>query len=288
MYLLGYIPRDGRVYVADKDVAVTSYSLSLSVLEYQTVVLRGDMDAAAELLATSIPQDQKNKVARFLEGQGYTELALTVATDPDHRFDLALALNNLDEALAIVRASSEGSTAPDPRWKTIGDAALAAWNLVLAEDCFRAAADHGSLLLLHTATGSEAGLRELAAAATAAGQHNIAFSCYWQTGDVEACQRLLLKTNRAVEAALLAHTYRPSAAPAAVAEWKRVLEAAGREKIAKAIAVPGEDEELFPQWTEFLELEKNGGDDVDLIDVAEADGANADGTPAAPAEEIAA
>lgn len=38
MYLLGYIQRDSRVYVADKDVNVTSFALSLSVVEYQTLV----------------------------------------------------------------------------------------------------------------------------------------------------------------------------------------------------------------------------------------------------------
>ena len=68
-YLLGYIARDGRVYLADKDVNVVSYALSLSVVEYQTVVLRGDMDAAEEML-TTIPVDQMPKIARFLEGQG--------------------------------------------------------------------------------------------------------------------------------------------------------------------------------------------------------------------------
>ena len=41
----------------------------LPVVEYQTVVLRGDMDAADEMLAT-IPADQMPKIARFLEGQG--------------------------------------------------------------------------------------------------------------------------------------------------------------------------------------------------------------------------
>src|SRR5690606_24142477 len=66
MYILGFIQRDERVYLADKDVNVTSFSLSLPVLEYQTLVLQDDMDTAAELLG-SVPADQMNKVARFLE-----------------------------------------------------------------------------------------------------------------------------------------------------------------------------------------------------------------------------
>ena len=34
-YVLGYLARDARVYVCDKDVAVTSFALSVSVIEYQ-------------------------------------------------------------------------------------------------------------------------------------------------------------------------------------------------------------------------------------------------------------
>jgi coatomer subunit beta' len=69
MYLLGYIPAHNRVYLADKDCAIYSYSLSLNVVEYQTAILQGDNDAAAEILPT-IPKDQLNKVARFLESRG--------------------------------------------------------------------------------------------------------------------------------------------------------------------------------------------------------------------------
>jgi coatomer subunit beta' len=69
MFILGYIPAHNRVYLADKDMNVFGYSLSLSVVEYQTAVLRGDMDSAAEILPT-LPKEQLNKVARFLEGRG--------------------------------------------------------------------------------------------------------------------------------------------------------------------------------------------------------------------------
>jgi coatomer subunit beta' len=69
LFLLGYIPAHNRVYLVDKDMNVHSYSLSLGVVEYQTAVLRGDTDAAAEILPT-LPKDQLNKVARFLEGKG--------------------------------------------------------------------------------------------------------------------------------------------------------------------------------------------------------------------------
>lgn len=76
LYLLGYIPQHGRVYLADKDVNVYSYNLSLSLVEYQTAVLRGDMDAANEILP-SIPKEQRTKVATFLEGRGMRLLSFT-------------------------------------------------------------------------------------------------------------------------------------------------------------------------------------------------------------------
>lgn len=81
LYLLGYMPAHNRVYLADKDLHIYGYSLSLSVVEYQTAVLRGDMDAAAEILP-SLPKDQLNKVARFLESKGTPSLFPPPATNP--------------------------------------------------------------------------------------------------------------------------------------------------------------------------------------------------------------
>jgi len=46
MYLLGYIPADNRLYLGDKELNVVSYSLLLSVLEYQTAVMRKDFETA--------------------------------------------------------------------------------------------------------------------------------------------------------------------------------------------------------------------------------------------------
>lgn len=69
LFLLGYIPAHNRIYLADKDVNIFVYGLSLSVIEYQTAILRGDLEAADELLP-SIPDEHRNRIARFLEAQG--------------------------------------------------------------------------------------------------------------------------------------------------------------------------------------------------------------------------
>jgi coatomer subunit beta' len=268
MYLLGYIQRDSRIYIADKDVNVTSFSLSLSVVEYQTLVLRDDMESAAELLP-SIPTDQLNKIARFLEGQGHKELALEVATDPEHKFDLALALGQLPIALELAREADV-----EHKWKTVGDAALAGWDVALAAECFKNAKDLGSLLLLHSSTGDREGLQALSSQASTAGAHNVAFTCLWQLGDVEGCIDILTKTGRVAEAVLLSQTYKPSSTVKTVGLWKESLEKEKKGRVAKTIGVPGEDEDLFPEWEEYLKLESEGG--VNLIDVNGTDEVNGD------------
>ena len=259
MYLLGYIQRDSRIYLADKDVNVTSFSLSLAVVEYQTLVLRDDMDTAAEVLGT-IPGDQLNKIARFLEGQGHKELALEVATDSEHKFELALALGHLPIALELAREADV-----EHKWKTVGDAALAGWDIALAAECFKSARDLGSLLLLHSSTGDREGLKALSVQASEAGAHNVAFTCLWQLGDVDGCIELLVKTGRAAEAVLFSQTYKPSITVNTVHSWKEQLEKDKKGRVAKTVGVPGEDEELFPEWEEYLRLEKESGEN--LIDV---------------------
>lgn len=268
MYILGYIQRDSRIYLADKDVNVTSFALSLPVLEYQTLVLREDMETAAELLPT-IPADQLNKIARFLEGQGHKELALEVATDPEHKFDLSLSLNQLDIALELAREADA-----DHKWKTVGDAALSGWDVALAAECFTHAKDLGSLLLLHSSTGDRDGLSALATQAQEAGAHNVAFSCRWLLGDIEGCTEILTKTGRLAEAVLFSQTYKPSLTAPVVGEWKENLEKSKKGRVAKLIGLPGEDEDLFPEWDAWLKLESEGGEATEISTKTDAEEAN--------------
>ncbi len=68
MYLLNYIPQENRLYLGDKDLNVVCFSLLLSVLEYQTAVMRKDFETADKVLPI-IPKDQCTRVAHFLEKQ---------------------------------------------------------------------------------------------------------------------------------------------------------------------------------------------------------------------------
>lgn len=91
---------------------------------------------------------------------GQKQLALEVSTDPDHRFDLAVQLDDLQTALTIAQET------PDPesevKWKAVGDKALATWKFGLAKQCYEKAGDTSALLLLHLAMGDRAGLESLA------------------------------------------------------------------------------------------------------------------------------
>ena len=253
MYVLRYLPRDGRLYLCDKDVNVISYTLSTTVVEYQTLVLRGDMEGADSLLS-DIPTNQMNKIARFLESQGHKELALEVATDPEHRFELALGLNNLPIALEIAKEQDT-----EHKYKMVGDAAMAGFDLRTAQEMFVLAKDIGSMLLLYTSSGDKTNLAKLARQAEDTGSNNIAFSALWSSGDVDGALDLLKRTGRLSEAVLLSHTYKPSKTAELAVDWKESLDKQGKSKVSRLLGVPGQDDDLFPEWDEYIKLEQEGG-----------------------------
>ena len=114
------------------------------------------------------------------------------------------------------------------------------------------------------------------------GQNNLAFAITLQLGDASACVDLLVKTQRAPEAALFARTYAPrlvhshphyffhgstddilsshdahSQAPKAVQAWKSDLVAKTRSKIAATVADPSINPESFEErWEDVLAREE--------------------------------
>ena len=81
-----------RVFLADKELNIVSYSIELSVFRYQTAVMREDFDTANEVLP-GIAKESRAHVAYFLEEQGFKKQVLAVTTDPEHQFDLALQVH---------------------------------------------------------------------------------------------------------------------------------------------------------------------------------------------------
>lgn len=168
-----------------------------------------------------------------------------MSTDADHRFELAIALNDLETALSLVRSSPEAGS--QAKWKLVGDKALAAWQMDLAQEAFEKAGDLAALLLLYTSLSDRSGMQRLAESALAKGANNIAFASYLQLGDADNCVDLLAKTGRLSEAALFARTYAPHKVSAVVAQWKKELDEQGRGKVAETIAGPEDEPDAFPQ-----------------------------------------
>ena len=69
-----------------------------------------------------------------------------MTTDPDHKFDLSLQLDDLDAAVEIARTVPELEA--EAKWKQIGDRALAVWRFDLARESFEKAGDLSALMLL--------------------------------------------------------------------------------------------------------------------------------------------
>ena len=155
MYLLGYIANNNRLYLGDKELNVTSYELQLSVLEYQTAVMRKDFDTADKVLP-QIPKEQRTRVAHFLEKQGFKPQALAVTTDPEHKFELALGLGQLDTCYELVQANPT-----DTKWKQLAELASKRADFQLATQCYRQAGDLGGQFLLATSRGDEKGVKQL-------------------------------------------------------------------------------------------------------------------------------
>jgi len=239
MYLLGYIPKDNRIYLSDKDINIYSYSLPQSVIEFETAILREDFDTAKVILPT-IPSDQLNKIARFLESQKLYEMALSVSTDPEHKFSLSIQLQKLDVAYEIAKELDDISS-----WKQLSEEALNSWKFDLAEQCFKNAKDYEGLLMMYQASGNISGILELAAVTEKDGKNNIAFLCYLLANDTKKCIELLIKTDRINEAVLFAYTYMPSAVPELTQMWKASL---NNPKVAESITDPIQNPELFPDY----------------------------------------
>lgn len=248
MYLLGYLASQSRVYLIDKEFNVMGYTLLLNLIEYKTLVLRGDFQRASEILPL-IPQEHYNSVAHFLEARGMLEDALEVATDPDYRFDLAIQLGRLGTAKEI---ASEVQS--ETKWKQLGELAMSNGKFEMAEECLLHAMDLSGLLLLYSSFGDANGISKLVSLAKKQGKNNVAFLCLFTLGKLEECLQLLVESNRIPEAALMARSYLPSKVSEIITIWRNDLNKVSK-KAAESLADPEEYPNLFEDWQVALDIE---------------------------------
>jgi len=249
MYLLGYIPQDNRLYLGDKELNVVSFLLLLSVLEYQTAVMRSDFDTADTVLQT-VPKEQRTRVAHFLEKQGFKKQALAVSIDPEHKFDLAIQLGDLETGYSLARES-----ASEQKWKQLAELATKQAKFELAQQCLHEAQDHGGLLLLATAAGNGEMVAKLGQQAETAGKHNVSFLSYFMLGQLDKCLQILVDSNRIPEAAFFARTYLPSEISRIVELWKEQLGKVN-EKAGQSLADPKDYPNLFLDYNASLQAQQ--------------------------------
>jgi coatomer subunit beta' len=142
----------------------------------------------------------------------------------------------------------------------VGDRALSSWKFATAQRAYEHAGDVGALFLLGLAMGDKNAVKEVGRLAKGKGLNNIAFAANWQTGDARGAVDLLVDTERASEAALLARTYAPSRVGKAVERVARGAGKKGRTKVGALIADPlrGEERELFEEgWEDTLHREED-------------------------------
>lgn len=185
MYLLGYLQKENRVYLGDKEFNIVSYLLPLSVLNYQIAIMRGELELADRILP-EIPESQKTKVAHFLEKRNHKERALAITQDAGHKFDLAISLKNLEVSHQL--AEEEES---NQKRKQVADLAIAECNFGLAADCMKKIGDSAGLLLLASATNDKAIYEEIAEMAKKSGLPNVAFVADFVLGKKQASEMML-------------------------------------------------------------------------------------------------
>lgn len=251
MYLLGYLPKENRLYCIDKEQNIVSYTLLLAVLEFKTAVVRGGVQIAKEKVLPRIPVPEHNKLARFLESQGLREDALELATDPDYRCDLAISLGRLDLATEIARKFPS-----ELKWKQLADLATVKGDFTLAEECLKESEDYSGLLTLYSARSDKTAMLKLADKAAAAHKMNVAFLAAYMCGDLNKCLDTLIASDRIPEAAIFARTYLPSRVTPVVDMWRAGLRKSGSVRIADALADPASHPHLFPGMEESMAGEK--------------------------------
>ncbi|UJR16031.1 hypothetical protein I4U23_002945 [Adineta vaga] len=250
MYLLGYVSNENRLYLGDKEMSIVSFELSLSVLEYQTAVMRKDFETADQVLPT-IAKEQRTRVAHFLEKQGYRQQALSVTLDNEHKFELALQIGNLQVCYELaVELENE------QKWLQLSEVATKQGDIKLVQECLTRAQSYGSLILLASASSDKQLMATIGNKSRKNGQFNIAFLSNFVLGKLDDCLNILIENQRLPEAAFFARTYLPSKINDVVGLWREKLKQMNMERAAHALANPTDYENLFPGLVDTYKTEQ--------------------------------
>lgn len=220
-FILGYDGKQSRLYLCDKTLTIHAHRLLLSVIEFQNAIMSKDLKTAQQLLS-QVPKSQHSKLAKFLESNNQPQMAYQISQDANHKFELALQLNLIQDAFEI----AEQQASPE-KWKKVGDISLMKGQFSLAEQCYLKSDDFNSLLLFYSSYGDQEGLSKLAKRAEEAGKFNVAFEAAFVVADVDRCLNILIKAKRMGEAAMFAKAHSPSRLTEVTQQWAKLLQEQG-------------------------------------------------------------
>lgn len=143
-----------KLYLVGSKNTLTSYELPVAFSEAIALISSGDLNISKQL--NKLDNLYHDKLARVLDGIDMKEKAFEVVKSLDFKFELAIQLNFIDEALELARESSTVK-----RWKEAGDLCMNNGRFDDCEECFKAANDIASLFLLYTSMGDKEGMEWL-------------------------------------------------------------------------------------------------------------------------------
>ena len=250
LFLLGYVSQQNRVYLVDAEFNVTSYEVLQSFIEYQQAVAREDFEKAEQIFPL-IPESYHTRCARYLQSHDLLEDALELTKDKEHKFELAIQLQKLDVAYSLAQDELNQS---DAKWKTVGDLALLAGQIALAEECMLKSRDLNGLLLVYSSIGVADKVKSLAKLAMESCKYNVAFLSLFLLKDLAGCIDCLVKAGRIPEAAFFARSYCPSHISRVVKLWKEDLGKLSKVA-AQSLSDPLEYPQQFPEMTLGIKAE---------------------------------
>lgn len=229
--LIGYLPREGVVLVADQMRTLLGVHLPPTLLDFESAVA-ADEEADPEL----VDEDYRARTAKFLKQLGKNELALLVSNDTAMRFDLAIELGELETASQCASDQT--------MWRRLARAAIGKGEMKLAEKALFECGDLSTLLVLYKSQNRKSDIENLVTKAKEIGQLNVAFTAALAVGMFEECVDILIASEKYAQAAIFARTRCPKMMSKAVQEWKKHTP---NERISGAIADPADFPSLFDE-----------------------------------------
>jgi coatomer subunit beta' len=195
-----------------------------------------------------------NKVAKFLEHEGYLNEALEISQDIDQRISLCVALSKLDVAMKLL-STEQDERQRSLKLKQIGDLALEKGEVDLALEAFTLANDTSGLFLLGSALGDESIIQNVATTAFKEESYNMSMLASILIGDADRVADSLMAPGRFAEAAIFSRVYCPDKIPECVSSWKQDVKMMNQE-VAECIASPMDTPQLFPEYPAAIEAQK--------------------------------